>query len=138
VQFDRMVAYIENQKERCVDPGSGHCLNLAPNGNRCVFGAFIPDNHPALGEPYKISDSFETVEMFPELLGVAVPDTEDGMELTYHLQRVHDGPQYRETSTGGGLSETGYERLKRIAEYHDLEFEVPVSNEPDNVESCNY
>jgi hypothetical protein len=89
--FDMTVAHIRNQGEACMTD-SGLCVYRS--GERtCAIGYWIPKGHKSpsglLAED-TIGGIHSLRNEFPELEGIAWPDTEHGISLAMDLQNLHD------------------------------------------------
>jgi hypothetical protein len=113
--FTETLTYLRTQKQ-CVSE-SGCCLYEDGAGNNCAIGYWIPAGHKALtigaGVGY-LSDKY------PDLAGVAWPDTERGLELAKSLQPLHDNEVNRGPG-GFGLSKQGERQAAAIARVFGLE-----------------
>ena len=72
-----------NNGKRAVNYTGDRCVYLAPNGNRCAIGCFIPDSHSALCEKCKVES---LIENYPDLTTV-MPFEVGGLVL---FQTAHD------------------------------------------------
>jgi hypothetical protein len=83
--FDKTVKHIIAQGDACKNK-SGSCVYR--NGSKsCAVGYWIPEGHPAESETGSVDSLVDT---YPDLKGVAWPDTEHGVYLALELQRLHD------------------------------------------------
>ena len=62
------------------------CTYLAPDGNRCAVGVFIPDGHASIVGDVAEMDARDLLTTFPDL-AEHMPIDEDGLML---MQNVHD------------------------------------------------
>lgn len=120
--FDQAINYIMQQETRCMaDPlsaslYSNKCAYQNAEGNRCVIGNMIPDEHQALNYQGVVDG---LVELFPDLRTTLLPEG-GNWEMPGALQDLHDQAKYRDPETMGGLSERGAERAREIASQFGL------------------
>lgn len=90
--YNQTVEFLEKQGSRSINDFDV-CLYLAPNGNKCAVGAWIPDGHPAQNER---CNARALVSRHPDLLAKDGPLFIDGVseETTIRvwmgLQHLHD------------------------------------------------
>jgi hypothetical protein len=87
--FDKTVKHIIAQGSACklYNESGSHCL-FKCGSKRCAIGYWIPEEHPILHYTYGGMDTL--AKHFPELEGVAWPNTEHGYDLACSLQFLHD------------------------------------------------
>jgi hypothetical protein len=86
--FDRAVKHLHSLPHRATNPDSHQCEYLTPDGLKCIVGAFIPDGHPA---QFWKGGVTTLIDQFPDLAGVAWPDSDNGRSLAFDLQvEAHD------------------------------------------------
>lgn len=122
--FDKTVNYIRGQEEWSFDIAYKGCVYLKEDEsrNKCAVGLHIPDGHPAqryLGLVIDLSNAY------PDLAGIAWPDSDEGLNLATHLQNLHDGIPNRITPGFGGLSAYGESAAMEIAETFNLTYTPP-------------
>ena len=113
--FTGTVNYLRKQKKRASN--GQYCRYCTSDGNRCAIGHWIPDGHALLTDTDQSSQQSSVrklADIFPELGNVAWPGTEDGLDLAWKLQMLHDGVENRKSS-GGGLSYSGEKVVSEIA-----------------------
>lgn len=120
--FVKTVDYLRNQTHRSFDFARDGCTYLANDGNKCAIGHWIPDGHRAQESVYFLS---EVAKRFPDLVGVAWPNTLRGLSLATALQRLHDGENFRKAFSGG-LSLRGEAEAKQIARKFGLVYHDPA------------
>jgi hypothetical protein len=120
--FTETVTYLRTQ-QRCVGD-SGACTYLNASGNRCAVGYWLPDGHEALS---RLGGIRMLADDYPDLAGVAWPDTERGVDLAYKLQDLHDDEGNRGRGRPNlGLSPLGERRARGIARRFGLAMEAAV------------
>lgn len=132
--FSQTVEYLRGQATKAAIAGDA-CLYRTVDGNACAVGWWVPDEM----KPADFEGSVDVLLNYINLMGIAVPDTETGVELAGQLQRLHDdavecgdntlGAGYRLPS-GGGLSEAGEARAREIAEGFGLMYSPPAVTAP--------
>lgn len=88
--FDKTLRHLVAQGKRAYEDGQG-CRYWTPEGLRCAVGCHIPDGH----EAQFASGGIPCLRTrFPELAGVAWPNTEQGSWLAAMLQQLHDSEDH--------------------------------------------
>lgn len=110
------VTYFERDEEKLYDKNVfKECLYLAPDGNKCVVGIFIPDGHPAQEFEGDVSNLLDQFDDLPKWF------YDDRMErLMSDLQGIHDS----EKSWSGENNKKfiGHEMMKATADIYQLEY----------------
>jgi hypothetical protein len=84
--FDKTVKHIIAQGDACMNNSGCDCVYR--NGTKsCAVGYWIPEGYVAENETGCIG---ALLYNFPELKGIAWPDTEDGYDIACSLQNLHD------------------------------------------------
>lgn len=120
--YDTTVEYLRSPNSYALS-GEDKCLYLNEQGIKCAVGLWIPDGHEA---QKSIHNSLAIAEKWPDLAGVAWPDTKRGLNLVALLQMLHDSPKCR-TTAKGGLSEMGEREALAIAFQYNLIYTPPVT-----------
>ena len=127
--FDDTIAFILQQERQAAVPNPNYnpdgpddplvdtenpvfCLYRSPHGP-CAIGRLIPDGHPALAEADEQGWQVGGIlARFPNLAGVAWPDTHSGVQLAAKLQSLHDTTYYRDRHPDGG-----YGRVTNVTDF---------------------
>lgn len=123
--FDDAVAYLATMTRRSVmknvsEDGtivSGCTYFNTETDEHCIIGQFIPDGHVAQGAYGGVRSLYAT---YPDLLGIAIPDHEHGLEVAAFLQVAHDDA---DNWTRKGFRR--WERVAAIADKFNLTFTMP-------------
>jgi hypothetical protein len=113
--FTETVDYLRTQT-RCVNDAGG-CVYEDGAGNHCAIGYWIPAGHKALTSTEAVGDLSAN---YPDLAGVAWPDTGHGLDLARNLQQLHDRSELRGFGCRG-LSRKGELEAVTIAARFGLE-----------------
>jgi hypothetical protein len=121
--LDEVATNLRLKTKRATKDG-GNCVFQAPSGDRCAIGDLMPDDHPALGESWNAD---QLAREYPELVGVAIPDTPNGVPLALSLQSVHDDfRNWAITEDGAPLGFAGEPGLMRVATEYGLSYPPPT------------
>lgn len=120
--FDITINHLSNQKYQSHSPLESTCVYLAPDGNKCAVGIHIPDGHEAQNAILTVTNlAFK----YPDLAGIAWPDSEWGLRLARELQKLHDYSQYRVSPNYGGINHEGEKLARKIADNFNLTYTPP-------------
>lgn len=84
--FEKVLRHLDQQGHRAVEAsldGSGRCVYLSPNGDKCAIGCLITNYHPKMD-----SDRW----LIGTLLSLGlIPTVNENNAFLFKLQVIHDG-----------------------------------------------
>ncbi len=118
--YDKTVDHLRQQGVRATTGTT--CTFSDACGRSCAIGAHIPKDHPASKMP---GESFTWLrEEYPELAGIAWPDTPQGVRLASRLQALHDR-YINWNHKAGRFGLVGETHAQEIAELYGLVYTPP-------------
>ena len=124
--YDRIVAHLRKQGERCTDQVHGKCLYRGPNGTACAAGCLLEDEdyQPAFENLGLVDmDGYNNLDRLEEppqniltIIGMKLANRGHSVKLAKDMQRAHDNC----------LPSEWEEQFQLVAKKHSLTYTPPT------------